>query len=58
MECKGKSRPKPGAKRASGALTRGLTIPRMPGGGDWGVGKVTAGITDSWRLRVHIDAAF
>lgn len=57
VERKGKSRSEPGPKRGAGARKRGLTIlGRLDSGR--GVGKITAGITGLWRLRVHIDAAF
>lgn len=58
MERKGKSRPEPGPKRGPGARKRGLAILDVRGSSDRGVGKITAGITGLWLLRVHIDAAF
>jgi len=58
VECKGKSRSESGAQRAPGARKRGLAILGESVGDGRGVGKVTAGITGLWRLRVRIDGAF
>lgn len=58
LERKGKSEPECGTKQVPDARKCGLTILGRLGNGGRGVGKVTAGITGLWPLRVHIDAAF
>jgi len=58
VERKGKSRLEPGTERVPGARKRGLTILGRPENSGRGVGKVTAGITGLWQVRVDIDPAF
>jgi len=58
VERKGKSRLEPRTQQVFGARKRGLAILGRLESGGRGVGKVTAGITGLWLLRVGIDAAF